>query len=124
MRFEVETESPVDTVDVTDRVAGGIPRGRNGTVTVFCRHTTAGVVVNEAEPRLLADIESFADALAPGAGWSHDEIDDNADAHLKSMLLGRSVTLPVMDGALDLGTYQSVLLVDCDGPRVRSLDVV
>ena len=54
-------------------------------------------------------------------GWRHDALDGNADAHLRSSLLGRSVSIPVRDGELALGTRQSVLLVECDGPRDRSL---
>lgn len=124
MRFEVETEDGTSVTDITDEVSGAVPTGRNGTISVFIPHTTAGVVVNEAEPRLEADIARFAGGMVPDAEWHHDEIDDNARAHLASMLLGRDVTLPVMDGALDIGQYQSVLLVDCDGPRVRNVDVV
>ncbi|WP_435101340.1 secondary thiamine-phosphate synthase enzyme YjbQ [Halarchaeum sp. P4] len=55
--------------------------------------------------------------------YAHDRIDDNADAHLRAMLLGESVSVPVSDGELDLGTWQSVLFVECDGPRTRSVTV-
>jgi secondary thiamine-phosphate synthase enzyme len=91
---------------------------------VFVEHTTAGLSVNEAEPRLLGDIERALTELVPESGWDHDEIDDNADAHLRSMLLGRDVTIPVADGTLGLGTWQSILLVECDGPRTRTVTVV
>lgn len=62
--------------------------------------------------------------MPSGEGYGHDEIDDNADAHLRAMLLGESVSVPVVDGDLALGTWQSVLVVDCDGPRTRSIEVV
>ncbi|MFB6118611.1 secondary thiamine-phosphate synthase enzyme YjbQ [Halosegnis sp.] len=124
MRFEVTTDEKIDVVDVTDQVAEAVPRDRRGTVTVYCRHTTAGLVINEAEPRLMQDIHSFLRASVPAVEWRHDEIDGNAASHLASMVLGRGVTVPVADGRLDLGTHQSVLLVDCDGPRTRSIDVV
>jgi secondary thiamine-phosphate synthase enzyme len=123
MRFEVETTGTTEALDVTDRVGARVPDGHDGTVTVFCRHTTAGVVVNEAERRLLADIETVLDELVPDDGWRHDEIDDNADGHLRTLLLGPSVTVPVTDGTLDLGRWQSVLLVECDGPRTRTVEV-
>jgi len=122
--FEVETESRVTTVDITDRVAETLPESATGTVTVFVRHTTAGVSVNEAEPRLLGDIERALEELVAETGWDHDALDNNADAHLRSMLLGRSVTVPVIDGNLDMGTWQSILLVDCDGPRTRTVTVI
>lgn len=124
MRIEVTTEEPIDVVDVTDRVADTVPAGADGVCTVFVEHTTAGVCLNEAEPRLLADIERFVSELSADEGWRHDELDGNADAHLRSMLLGRSVSVPVTDGTPDLGTWQSVLLVDCDGPRTRTMRVI
>jgi secondary thiamine-phosphate synthase enzyme len=123
-RFEVRTESELDVVDVTDRVEAALPDDAAGTCTVFVRHTTAGVVVNEAEARLLDDVTSFLDDLVPDEGWEHDRIDDNADSHLRALLLGPGETLPVVGGELDLGTWQSVLLVECDGPRTRTVDVV
>lgn len=122
--FEVSTDDRVTTVDITDRVAAALPENATGRCTVFVPHTTAGVSVNEAESRLLGDIERALETLVAESGWEHDEIDDNADAHLRSMLLGRDVTVPVRDGQLDMGTWQSILLVECDGPRNRSLTLV
>jgi secondary thiamine-phosphate synthase enzyme len=124
MRFDVSTDRRTQVVDVTDRVREAVPDGHDGTCTVYVRHTTAGIVVNEAESRLLADVERFVSDLAPDDGWRHDEIDDNADSHLRALLLGPSVTLPVRNGRIDLGTWQSVLLVECDGPRSRTVQVV
>lgn len=124
MAFTVETEARTEVRDVTDRVADVLPADADGVCTVFVRHTTAGVVVNEAESRLVRDIEHAVRDLIPDEGWNHDEIDDNADSHLRSMLLGESATVPVEDGELALGTWQSVLFVECDGPRRRDVEVV
>lgn len=121
--FEVDTEARLDVVDVTDRVAAAVPDGHDGTCTVFVAHTTAAVVVNEAEDRLLDDLAAFLGDLVADEGWAHDELDGNADAHLRASLLGPAVTVPVRDGQLALGRWQSVLLVDCDGPRTRTVDV-
>jgi secondary thiamine-phosphate synthase enzyme len=121
--FEVTTDARLTAVDVTDRVDAALPPDADGVATAFVRHTTASLVVNEAEERLLADVAAMLDDLVPDEGWRHDEIDDNADAHLRTLLLGPDVTLPVTDGALDLGTWQSVLLVECDGPRRRTVTV-
>lgn len=122
--IDVETPERVTTVDITEEVQDAIPAGASGTCTVFVRHTTAGVSINEAEPRLREDIETAVADLVPSSGWNHDQLDGNADAHLRSMLLGRDVTFPVVDGQVDLGTWQSVLLVECDGPRTRTVTVV
>jgi secondary thiamine-phosphate synthase enzyme len=121
--FDVRTDERLQAVDVTDRVEQCLPDGAEGTCTVVSGHTTAGIVVNEAERRLLGDIESFLERVVPDDGWRHDEIDDNADSHLRALLCGASETLPVRDGALELGTWQSVLLVECDGPRSRTVTV-
>jgi secondary thiamine-phosphate synthase enzyme len=122
MEFTVSTDARLDIVDVTDRVAAAV-KGE-GTATVFVDHTTAGVVINEAEPRLLEDMRTFLSDLVPDEGWRHDELDGNADSHLRAMLLGPSATVPVVDGEPELGRWQSVLLVECDGPRERTVRVV
>jgi secondary thiamine-phosphate synthase enzyme len=125
MSIEVETGERVDLLDVTSEVAAAVTDGVDaGVCTVFVPHTTAGVVVNENEDRLLGDVERLLDELAPrGDDYDHDAIDDNADAHLRATLLGSSVAIPVEDGELALGTWQSVLFVECDGPRTRRLRV-
>jgi secondary thiamine-phosphate synthase enzyme len=56
-------------------------------------------------------------------GYAHDRIDNNADAHLKAVLLGSSETIPVIDGSLQLGTWQSIFLAEMDGPRTRDVKV-
>lgn len=120
--FTVETGSRTQVLDVTDRVAATIPEGATGACLVSVRHTTAGLCVNEPERRLLGDIERFLEAVVPDRVWAHDEIDDNADAHLRAAMIGNGVTVPVTAGELDLGTWQGVLLVECDGPRTRTVD--
>jgi secondary thiamine-phosphate synthase enzyme len=127
-RLTVSTDARLAVVDVTDAVReavadAGVDEGER-VCTVFVEHTTAGLVVNEAESRLLGDVESFLGDLVPDEGWDHDSLDGNADSHLRALLLGNSVSVPVVDGDLALGRWQSVLLVECDGPRDRTLRVV
>jgi secondary thiamine-phosphate synthase enzyme len=121
--FTVNTDERLSVVDITDRVAEALPDDASGTATIFVQHTTAGIAVNEAEPRLLGDFETALDGLVPDDGWAHDEIDDNADAHVRALLVGASESVPVDGGSLALGTWQSVLLVECDGPRTRTVRV-
>lgn len=123
--IDIETTERVDVIDVTDAVAGALPAApQQGLCHVFVPHTTAGVILNEHEPRLLSDLVEVLDRLVPrDDGYSHDSIDDNADAHLRAMLLGSSVSIPVRDGELKLGTWQSVLFVEGDGPRRRELEL-
>lgn len=119
----ISTSERLDVVDITEEIAAGLPNDADGTATVFVRHTTAGITVNEAESRLLSDLADALDGLVSDDGWAHDEIDDNADSHVRAMLVGPSVTVPVSNGRPDLGTWQSILLVECDGPRTRTVQV-
>lgn len=125
MDLEVRTSGQTDIVDITDDIVSILPTSvETGVCTISVTHTTAGVIVNEAESRLLDDIEEFLEMLVPESeSYRHDEIDNNAIAHLRSILLGQSVTVPVRDGGLYLGTWQRVLLVESDGPRTRTVAI-
>jgi len=120
----VETDCKTTVIDITDRIAARLPTEAEGVCTVFVRHTTAGVIVNEAERRLLEDLAEGLETLVPDEGWTHDALDGNADSHVRAMLVGESTTVPVSEGELQLGRWQSILLVECDGPRTRSIEVV
>jgi len=122
--FTIETDSKTTVVDITDRVDSQLPADADGVCTVFVQHTTAGVVVNENERRLLEDLADGLETLVADEGWAHDALDGNADSHVRAMLIGESVTVPVVDGELQVGRWQSILFVECDGPRTRSVDVV
>ncbi|ADD07312.1 UPF0047 family protein (plasmid) [Natrialba magadii ATCC 43099] len=125
MPIEIQTHDRVDIVDVTAEVEETISDDVvHGICSVYVPHTTAGVIVNEREGRLLADIETALERLVPrDEEYEHNVVDDNADAHLRATLLGESVTIPISDGELALGTWQSILFVDCDGPRARRFRV-
>jgi secondary thiamine-phosphate synthase enzyme len=119
----ISTNARSEVLDVTDEITKAIPDDADGIATIFVRHTTAAVTVNEAESRLLEDLSDALDGLVPDAGWAHDEIDDNADGHVRATLVGPSVTVPVSNGRPEMGTWQSILLVECDGPRTRTIQV-
>lgn len=125
MDIDVSTSATTEVIDVTEQVQAAVEdTAGTGTATVFVPHTTAGVVVNEADSRLLADLEETVAQLVPAdREYRHDEVDDNAAAHVRATLLGESATVPVEDGRLALGTWQSILFVECDGPRSRRLHV-
>ena len=124
-RVEVRTRSHVDTVDVTDRVADAVRRSgiRDGICTVAVMHTTAGVFVNEnADPDVQRDLlASLARIVPDDAGYAHAE--GNSPGHIKSVLVGVSVTIPIRAGSLDLGTWQGVYVAEFDGPRTRSATI-
>ncbi len=104
---------------------------KNGQVLVFSRHTTTALAINENEERLLEDVKVYLRKLAPETDkYLHNDLhlrdvppDEpiNAHSHLMAMTLSTSEVIPVVDGKLALGTYQSVLFFELDGPRQRTL---
>jgi secondary thiamine-phosphate synthase enzyme len=98
-----------------------------GIVTVFARHTTASVLIIEDEPGIRADTRTIWDRLVPAdPKWQHNTQnpgEDNAHSHLRGQLQGPSLTVPFNDGALALGTWQQVVVVDFD-TRARTRDLV
>lgn len=124
--LRVRTRRKFEVVDLTPGVAAVVERARvpEGVCTVFVRHATAAIVINEnADAGVRADIVSALDKLFPEGVWEHDRVDDNGAAHLKAAFLGPSESIPVRDGRLLLGTWQGIALVECDGPRDREIIV-
>ena len=130
MSVEIRTAARTAVVNVTAETRKALARARitRGLAVLTVPHTTCGLCVNEDEPGLRRDLElvtsSLIDLVKPREGFNHDRVDDNARAHLTAILLGHSLTLPVVDSALSLGTWQSLFLVEIDGPRQRRLDMV
>ncbi|AMM53834.1 hypothetical protein TQ32_04570 [Pyrococcus kukulkanii] len=122
----VTTSKEVEIIDITEKVREIVRKSgvEDGIVVVFTRHTTAGIIINENESGLISDLEKTLEKLIPkGTGYSHDRIDNNAHSHLRAIILGSSVVIPVENGRLALGTWQSVLFVELDGPRTREIYV-
>ena len=124
--FVVRTQRMQDMVDITRPVADAVRQSgvADGICLVYVPHATAAVVINEnADPNVCEDILEALGQLIPEGRWRHDRIDSNAAAHIKATILGPSETVPVRDGRLRLGTWQSLMLVELDGPRERSVIV-
>jgi secondary thiamine-phosphate synthase enzyme len=128
--FTVTTAQRVELIDLTDRVMALAREAgvREGIMTLASMHTTSAVFVNESQGALLADIQRFLEHLVrQDAAWLHNDpaYSDcdrlNADAHLRALLLGHSVTLPVSGGEVVLGRWQRLLMAELDGPRERTL---
>ena len=128
----IETGQRIELIDITDRVMS-LVRLRpvsEGTVSLFSMHTTCTVLVNESQAALLADIKTFLEHLVPpDDDWMHNDPAHsdchrrNADAHLRALLLGHSLTLQISGGEVVLGQWQRILVAELDGPRVRTLRV-
>jgi secondary thiamine-phosphate synthase enzyme len=121
--FLIRTKGKTQVVDLTEKVAAIVQRqGGEGTCCVYVPHATAAIVINEnADPNIGLDLLDALAALVPEGKWRHDRIDDNAAAHIKAAILGPGETIPYGDGRLLLGRWQSVMLVELDGPRERKV---
>jgi len=119
--IEVRTKSRAEIVDITHEVERLLEG--SGVALVFTPHTTASIILNEAEDGLLLDILESLERIVPKANYRHNRIDDNAEAHIKASLLGCSVLVPFENGKLRLGTWQRILFLEFDGPRVRKVFV-
>ena len=121
------TERRREYVNITDRVEGAVRKSgiAEGMVLVSAMHITAGVYVNDAEQGLIDDIDAWLDDLAPSRPEyrHHRTGEDNADAHLKNLLIGHEVILPVTKGRLDLGPWQQVYYAEFDGQRPKRVIV-
>ncbi len=124
-RFTITTRFRSELVDITEQVrreifSSGI---RSGLCHVFTLHTTAGLTINEnADPDVRADIIDALNRLVPWKGdYRHTE--GNSAAHIKALMAGSSVTIPVDEGRLVLGTWQCIYFCEFDGPRTRTVTV-
>ena len=125
----VSTRGGSEVIDITPGVASCISRSglRAGIVTVFVTGSTASVTTTEFEPGLQRDIPEALERLAPSSSRYHHDAtwhDGNGHAHVRAAVLGPSLTVPFSEGALLLGTWQQIVLVDHDNrPRERKVVV-
>ncbi len=120
--FSFSTKGEIDFVDVTDKVQEVVSESaiQNGIVHVFAPHATGILVLTENDYALLNDIKEFLEEIVPKQRAYHHP--SNAHSHLRSMLLPPDKTLPVIDGHVEFGTWQSLLFVETDVyPRQRNL---
>lgn len=131
--LSIPTHRSIELISLNDLVQSVVTESgiQVGQVLVFSRHTTTALAVNEDEERLLVDIEVYLKKLAPEEDrYLHNDLhlrdvpkDEpiNAHAHLMAMTLHNSETIPIVEGKLGLGTYQSILFCELDGPRQRTV---
>lgn len=115
--LKINTNKNFEIIDITSKVNELIDV-ENGMISIFSKHSTSAIVVNENERGLLNDLEfTLNNLITDKFAYEHDRIDNNAKSHLKSFLLSSSECLPIKNGRLDLGTWQSVFFIELDGPR-------
>jgi secondary thiamine-phosphate synthase enzyme len=124
--FTIQTRKTQEMIDITSQVGEVVRRAgiTDGLCVVYVPHATAAIVINEnADPNVCQDILDALGRMIPEGAWRHDRVDNNAAAHIKATILGPSEAVPVHGGSLRLGTWQSLMLVEFDGPRDRTVIV-
>lgn len=119
--FFINTHSEEEIIDLTDEIEEIVKKSgkKDGIVHIYVPHATAGIILNEsADPNIKIDFLKALEKIVPKhAGYLHDRIDGNGAAHIKSSIVGSSITLPLKDGNLVIGTWQSIMFCEFDGPR-------
>ena len=120
------TSRRTQVLDITEQVRAAVDDARGTAVLVYVPHTTAGVTINEhADPAVARDIErALKRVVGDDWGWEHiEEGEENAPSHIRAMLAGPQVVIPLREGALALGTWQGIFFCEFDGPRTRTVYV-
>ena len=123
--FNVSSQERYQLIDITDKVEKAVKESgiKDGLVLVFVPHSTAGILLTENEEGLKQDWLVFLKKLVSGFSFQHDKIDDNADSHILSGLVGQEKTLPLRGGQIIRGTWQQIFLLELDGPKERRIIV-
>ena len=123
--LQVSTERLKEVVDLTERIQSLIRRAKmqDGLCALFVTHTTAALTTGEIGEGTEQDLLEVVEQMIPSIRFRHAHDPSHAWSHMAASLLGPSLTLPVTDGQLALGTWQSVMLVELDGPRKRTVHV-
>ena len=109
-----------DLVDITSEINAAIVESgiEHGVCNIYVPHATSGVLVNENDdPNIIEDVLGVLRKIAPKGSFLHDRIDGNGDAHVKSAIIGPSESIPFENSQLFLGTWQSIMLCEFDGPK-------
>jgi secondary thiamine-phosphate synthase enzyme len=127
------TSDRMQLINITDRINEIVRKSgiRDGLVHLQSLHTTTAVFINEWQDALLHDVRTFLDeVVCRENGWRHNDPQysdcerKNADSHLRGMLMGQTLCLQVRNSAVLLGTWQSIILAEFDGPRSRSMSIL
>lgn len=123
----LSTSKKQELIDITGKINTIIKKSKIGAgiCNIFTAHATAAIIINENyDPNICLDLLDALNKLVPDGIWRHDRIDGNADSHIKSAILGPSETVPIKNGKLELGTWQSLQFCELDGPRSKRKIIV
>jgi len=123
--FNISTKERYQLIDITEKVEGIVQESevKDGLVLVFVPHSTAAILLTESEEGLKEDWLDFLKKLVSGFNFQHNRVDDNADSHILSGLVGQERILLVKGGQIIRGTWQQIFLLELDGPRNRKIIV-
>ena len=123
MEIKVKTTKHDEILDITDKIAELIKNEETeeGMCFVFVKHTTCAITTSEYTNDVKQDFLDFLRKITPQINFRHDQ--KHSPDHLLSSLIGPSLSIPIKDGALDLGTWQRVFLVELSGPKERTISV-
>lgn len=120
----VASSAREEMIDIASKIAELLDASGDGICVVFTQHTTCGLTINEnADPDVRSDMLGFLRRLIPQYEPNFKHFEHNSDAHIKSSIVGSSVTVPFRDGRLLLGRWQGIYLCEFDGPRERDVIV-
>ncbi len=126
-KIKLSTKGDTDIIDITTQVAGALSKSKlgSGIVTVFVSGSTGGLTTVEYEPGLVQDLKDYFEKIAPKSGrYEHNMRwhDGNGYAHVRASFLGPSISVPFVNGQMQLGTWQQIIFIDFDNrPRSREL---
>ncbi|MBR0471394.1 MAG: YjbQ family protein [Methanosphaera sp.] len=117
----INTHKEVELINITSKINEIISEKevQDGLVNISIKHTTSAIIINEDESGLKKDIIKLYEQIIPFDDYFHDKIDNNARSHLKASLSTSNQTLPIINGKMSLGVWQSIFFVEFDGPRKR-----
>ena len=124
--IRVRTTKHTSIVNITSQVREVVRDSgiKDGICVVYTPHTTACVFINEgADPDVVRDIVYAVEKLIPWNDPAYAHMEGNSAAHIRSAIIGNSRVIPIIDGELTLGTWESIFLADFDGPRERKVIV-
>lgn len=122
----ISTSHRDQLLDITSEIQAEVDRSKikDGLCNIFCLHTSAAILITENyDNGLKLDILDKLKQLIPKGGHRHDQLDGNADSHIKSAIVGPSLTVPIKNGQLLLGQWQGICFAEFSGPREREVEV-
>lgn len=121
IRLTISSRRDHQVLDITDQIQGAVSQSgiREGLCNIFIAHTTAGLTTGESIEGTDEDLMETLERMIPNIKFRHEHDPSHAPDHMISSIVGSSLTVPIMGGKLRLGTWQRILLVECNGPRQR-----